>query len=93
MAEAADLEKSGKFRLDLRTIKNSQVREARLKSVKGNFMGVAYLTLRPGVWEEGDPKNRLIQLTAERYVGKRRTFQAGPDAQLSLRLGRQSDRR
>ncbi len=69
MAEAAVLEKSGKFRLDLRTIKNSQVREARLKSVKGNFMGVAYLTLRPGVWEEGDPKNRLIQLTAERYVG------------------------
>jgi hypothetical protein len=50
-------------------IKNSEVRDAQLKSLKGNSMGVAYLSLRPGVWEEGDPKNRLIQLTAERYVG------------------------
>ena len=69
MAEGAVFEESGKFRLELRAIKDSKVREAQLKSVKGNFMGVAYLTLRPGVWEEGDPKNRLIQLTADRYVG------------------------
>jgi uncharacterized protein YegJ (DUF2314 family) len=40
-----------------------------MKSLKANSMGVAYLSLRPGVWEEGDPKNRLIQLTAERYGG------------------------
>ena len=69
MAEGAVFEKSGKFSLQLRAIKNSEVRDAQLKSLKGNSMGVAYLSLRPGVWEEGDPKNRLIQLTAERYVG------------------------
>jgi hypothetical protein len=69
MVEGALFEKSGKFRLELRAIKDSKLREAQLKSVKGNFMGVAYLILSPGVCEEGDPKNRLIQLTADRYVG------------------------
>jgi len=69
MAEGAVFEKSGKFSLHLRAIKNSEVRDAQLKSVKGNFVGVAHLSLKPGVWEEGDPKNRLIQLTADRYVG------------------------
>jgi uncharacterized protein YegJ (DUF2314 family) len=69
MAEGAVFEKLGKFTLELRAIKNSEVRDAQLKSLKGNSMGVAYLSLRPGVWEEGDPKNRLIQLTAEKYVG------------------------
>jgi uncharacterized protein YegJ (DUF2314 family) len=69
MAEGAVFEKSGKFSLELRAIKNSRVRDDQLKSLKGNSVGVAYLSLRPGVWEEGDPKNRLIQLTAERYVG------------------------
>jgi len=69
MVEGAVFEKSGKFNLDLRAIKNSQVRDAQSKSVKGNYVGVAHLSLKPGVWEEGDPKNRLIQLTADRYVG------------------------
>jgi hypothetical protein len=69
VAEGAVFEKSGKFRLELQAIKNSKVRDAQLKSLKGNSVGVAYLTLKPGVWEEGDPKNRLIQLTAESYVG------------------------
>jgi uncharacterized protein YegJ (DUF2314 family) len=69
MAEGAVFEKSGKFALDLRAIKNSEVRDTRLKSSKENFVGVAYLSLKPGVWEEGDPKNRLIQITPDRYMG------------------------
>jgi uncharacterized protein YegJ (DUF2314 family) len=69
MAEGAVFEKSGKFSLDLQGIKNSKVRDAQSKSIKGNSLGVAHLSLKPGVWEEGDPKNRLIQLTADRYVG------------------------
>jgi len=69
MAEGVVFDKSGKFSLDLRAIKNSEVRDTQLKSVKGNFVGVAHLSLKPGVREEGDPKNRLIQLTADRYVG------------------------
>lgn len=69
MAEGAVFKESGKFSLKPSEIKNSEVRDARLKSLKGNSTGVAHLLLKPGVWEEGDPKNRLIHLTAERYVG------------------------
>lgn len=69
MAEGAVFAESGKFNLKLSEIKNSEVRDARLKSLKGNSTGVAHLLLKPGVWEEGDPKNRLIHLTAERYPG------------------------
>jgi len=69
MAEGAVFEKSGKFTLDLRAIKSTEVRDAQSETLKDNFLGVARLSLKPGVWEEGDPKNRLIQLTAERYVG------------------------
>jgi uncharacterized protein YegJ (DUF2314 family) len=69
MAEGTALEKSGKFNLNLRAIKNSQVRGNQLNSLKRNSMGVAYLSLKLGVWEEGDPRNRLIQLASDRYVG------------------------
>jgi len=69
MAEGAVFKESGKFSLRLSEIKNSEMRDAQSKSLKGNSAGVAHLLLNPGVWEEGDPKNRLIQLTADRYVG------------------------
>jgi uncharacterized protein YegJ (DUF2314 family) len=85
MAEGAVFEKSGRFNLELQAIKNSKVRDAQLKSLKGNSMGVAYLSLKPGVWEEGDPKNRLIQLTADRYVGN--DPPAKQDRMLSCSLG------
>jgi uncharacterized protein YegJ (DUF2314 family) len=85
MAEGAVFEKSGRFSLELQAIKNSEIRDAQLKSLKGNSVGVAYLSLKPGVWEEGDPKNRLIQLTADRYVGN--DPPAKQDRMLSCFLG------
>jgi uncharacterized protein YegJ (DUF2314 family) len=70
MAEGAVFARSGEFDLDIRAIKNADLRDTRLKSMKGNFLGITYLSLKPGVWEEGDPKNRLIQLSSDRYAGK-----------------------
>lgn len=85
MVEGVVFEKSGKFNLSLQAIKNSEVRDAQSKSLKRNFVGVAYLSLKPGVWEEGDPKNRLIQLTSDRYVGNDVT--AKQDRMLSCFFG------
>jgi uncharacterized protein YegJ (DUF2314 family) len=85
MAEGAVFEKSGKFSLDLHAIKSSEVRDAQLKSLKGNSLGVAYMSLKPGVWEEGDPKNRLVQLTADRYAGN--DVQAKQDHMISCIFG------
>lgn len=69
MAEGAVIETKGQFDLDLKTIKNSQVREPQLSSLKSNATAVALLTLRKGEWEEGDPKNRLIEIGFDRYPG------------------------
>lgn len=71
MAEGAPIpEADGDFRLVLRDIKNTNVRDEEMKTLKPNAIGTACLTLKPGKWEEGDPKNRLIQLGAEEYRGK-----------------------
>jgi uncharacterized protein YegJ (DUF2314 family) len=69
MAEGATFHQSGKFKLDMRAIKNAKVRETQLKSVKPNSLGMACLSLKPGVWEEGDPKNRLLRLDFDSYAG------------------------
>jgi len=69
LAEGAPIREPGEFKLDLRVVKNSHIREDQLKSLKGNASGVACLTLKPGKWEEGDPKNRLIQLGSDDYPG------------------------
>lgn len=69
MAEGAIFSKSGKFDLDINSIKHAGVREAELKSLKENAKAVAYLRLYKGIWEEGDPRNRLVQLKFDRYKG------------------------
>lgn len=66
MVEGATFTKPGAFKLDLRSIKNPKVREA---NVKANGTGVACISLKQGTWEEGDPKNRLIELAPDRYSG------------------------
>lgn len=58
-----------KFTLNLQAIKTSQARDTQVKSLKANSTGVAYLSLKPAVWEQGDPHNQLIQLMADRYSG------------------------
>src|SRR5579863_8251446 len=69
MAEGETFTKSGEFKLDLRAIKNATVRDEQLKSLKPKAAGAACLTLKQGKWEEGDPRNRLIELAPDKYPG------------------------
>jgi uncharacterized protein YegJ (DUF2314 family) len=56
MAEGAVVKESGPFDLEM-------------ESLKSNSTAVALLTLKKGTWEEGDPKNRLIEIAFDRYSG------------------------
>lgn len=69
LAEGATIARPGEFDLDLKSIRNPQVREEHLPHLQGNATGVALLTLKKGTWEDGDPKNRLIELTFDRGTG------------------------
>lgn len=69
LAEGATIAKPGEFDLDLKSIRNPQVREEHLPHLLENATGVALLTLKKGTWEEGDPKNRLLELTFDRGTG------------------------
>jgi uncharacterized protein YegJ (DUF2314 family) len=70
MAEGAAFKEPGKFDLVLRSIKNQKVRKPQVESLKPHATGVAFLSLRKGKWEEGDPQNRLIEITFDRYPGR-----------------------
>jgi uncharacterized protein YegJ (DUF2314 family) len=69
MAEGAVFKDPGQFDLDLRAIKNAKVRDTHIESLGTNATALAPLTLKWGTWEEGDPHNRLIELTADRCIG------------------------
>jgi uncharacterized protein YegJ (DUF2314 family) len=69
IAEGAELPKPGEFDLKIDAIKHPKVREEQKKSLKPNATGVAPLTLTKGVWEEGDPMNRLIEIKFDRGQG------------------------
>ena len=60
---------AGQFDLDIKAIKNAHVRDPQVESLLANATGVAPLTLREGTREEGDPANRLIEVTFERGQG------------------------
>ena len=63
------VEKSDTFDLDIRAIKNTELRELMLAYPESNTTSTALLSLQQGVWEEGDPRNRLLEITFERYDG------------------------
>lgn len=69
LAEGATVTKLGEFDLDFKNIKNSSVREPQMSNLMSNATGVARLSLRQGIWEEGDPLNRLIEITFDRGDG------------------------
>jgi hypothetical protein len=48
MAEGAGLSKSGKFKLDVQEIRNSEVRDGQLKGMGSSGTGKACLSLKPG---------------------------------------------
>jgi uncharacterized protein YegJ (DUF2314 family) len=85
MVEGNSPKKMGQFRLDLRAIQNAAVRDSQVNSLKPNGTGVACLSLREAVPEEGDPKNRIIEITFDRYAGN--DVHARQDAALSLMFG------
>lgn len=69
MAEGRTFSENGGFRLALRAIQNAGLRDPQAKSLKPNGTGVACLTLKEAHPEEGDPRNRIIELAFDRYVG------------------------
>jgi uncharacterized protein YegJ (DUF2314 family) len=69
LAEGATIEQDDLFDLDINEIQNSAVREMMLASLKPNSTATALLSLQEGTWEEGDPFNRLIEITFDRYSG------------------------
>lgn len=69
LAEGAEIGEGGQFDLDLRAIRNAPVRERQFETLKANAAGVAHLSLAEGVWEEGDPENRLVEIRFDRYEG------------------------
>ncbi len=69
LAEGQELTTSGKLRLDLHAIVNVPERDDALKSLKSGALATACLFLKPGKRDDGDPKNRLIEISADLYSG------------------------
>ena len=67
LAEGAAISVPGKYELNLTEIKNLESKKNQTGVLKANASGLAYLWLDKGRWEEGDPRNRLIELSAKRY--------------------------
>lgn len=69
MAEGASPDIPGDFDLDFNGIRHPGVREPQVENLKPGGTGVALLSLQEGRWEEGDPLNRLIEITFNRGTG------------------------
>lgn len=69
LAEGKALPARGDFKLDLFALKNSSFRDDQLKSIQGKGIGVGCMSVGPGKWEEGDSKNRLVELGFDKYPG------------------------
>lgn len=69
MVEGIVIEVPGMYNLDLRSIKNENVRLGQLATLKPNATSTAKLSLVKGTWEDGDPRNRLIEIRFDRYPG------------------------
>jgi uncharacterized protein YegJ (DUF2314 family) len=69
IAEGATVPRTGEFDLDLKAIRNEKVREPQRAALLSNATGMALLSLRQGTWENGDPMNRLIEITFDRSSG------------------------
>jgi uncharacterized protein YegJ (DUF2314 family) len=69
LAEGAVIQKPGEFDLDFKAIKNGKVKEPQITTLQSHATGIASLALKKGTWEEGDPQNRLIEITFDRGTG------------------------
>ena len=85
MAEGGRLAVAGEYELDFRGIQNRGLRDLYMGSLMSNATAVAHLTLMQGTPEEGDPRNRLIEIAFDKYPGA--DVHARQDAMLSSLFG------
>jgi uncharacterized protein YegJ (DUF2314 family) len=85
LAEGATITKPGEFDLDIRAIKNFRVRDPQITSLASNATAKGFLSLQQGGWEEGDPRNRLVEITFDRY--RQKDLHARQEALLSAMFG------
>ena len=85
LAEGAPVASSGHLDLDFKAIANEAMRERELAELRPNSPSLAKLALVQGTWEEGDPRNRLAEITFSRYPGP--DAPARQDAMLSALFG------
>lgn len=69
IAERPVIPQAGEYDLDLRKIEHPEVRDTQLEALKENATGIALLSLWQGEQQEGDPDNRLIEITFHRGEG------------------------
>jgi uncharacterized protein YegJ (DUF2314 family) len=85
MAEGATIGLDGHVDLDISAIVSKKMREPRLAVAPTKAQSVANLALVKGTPEDGDPANRLAEITFSRYPG--RDALARQDAMLSAMFG------
>ncbi len=69
LAEGAAVTHSGTLRLDLHAIRNVPARDDILKQLGGNALAAACVLVKPGEKDDGDPHNRLMELSPDLYSG------------------------
>lgn len=69
MVEGAAITTQGVYDLDLHSVRNPDVRQGQLATLKPNATAIAKLSLVRGTWENGDPRNRLVEIRFDRYPG------------------------
>lgn len=85
LAEGAPVGAGGHVDLNIGAIANRAVRERELAALKPKSQSLAKLALVKGAMEEGDPANRLAEITFSRYPGP--DTQAQQNAMLSALFG------
>ena len=85
MVEGAVIKTPGVYDLELRSVKNANVRQSQLATLKPNAAAAAKLSLVKGTWEDGDPRNRLVEIRFDRYPGP--DHYARQDAMLGALFG------
>ncbi|WP_229263363.1 hypothetical protein [Duganella dendranthematis] len=70
LAEGAAIGPGGTLTLNLKAIKHESVRGAQLPTLQDNATATAQLALYSGKPEEGDPRNRLLEIGFDRYPGR-----------------------
>jgi uncharacterized protein YegJ (DUF2314 family) len=75
LAEGAAIGPGGTLTLNLKAIKHESVRGAQLPTLQDNATATAQLALYSGKPEEGDPRNRLLEIGFDRYPGPDRHAQ------------------